>query len=175
MTGCKRSVFAGFVLVLAATAATADSAPTLLGTSKDWSAFQTTTGNTRVCYAVSHPKSMEPKKATRDPVSFIISDWPGRKSKGELEIVPGYQYKDGSDVTAAIGSEKFTFFTRNGDGDGSAWMEDDGQEKTLIDAMTRGAKLVVTGTSQRGTVTHDTYSLAGISDALQKVHEACGM
>jgi hypothetical protein len=175
MTGSKRSVLAGLVLALSATAAAADSSPTLIGTSKDWSAFQTTAGNTRVCYAVGHPKTMEPKKAARDPVSFIIGDWPGRKSKGELQIVPGYQYKEGSDVTAQVGTEKVTFFTRNEDGAGSAWVEDDGQEKKLIDAMTRGAKLVVTGTSQRGTVTHDTYSLGGISEALQKVHEACGM
>ena len=41
--------------------------------------------------------------------------------------------------------------------------------------MKRGAQIVVTGTSQRGTVTHDTYSLAGLSDALDKIHESCGM
>jgi len=41
--------------------------------------------------------------------------------------------------------------------------------------MKKSKQLVVTGTSQRGTVTRDTYSLAGLSDALQKIHEACGM
>ena len=35
--------------------------------------------------------------------------------------------------------------------------------------------MIVTGTSQRGTLTQDTYSLAGISDALDKIHSTCGM
>ena len=41
--------------------------------------------------------------------------------------------------------------------------------------MRRGQQLIVTGTSQRGTATRDTYSLAGLSDALDKIHAACGM
>ena len=41
--------------------------------------------------------------------------------------------------------------------------------------MRHGAELVVIGTSKRGTKTQDTYSLAGLSDALDKIHEACGL
>jgi hypothetical protein len=36
-------------------------------------------------------------------------------------------------------------------------------------------QMIVTGVSKRGTMTHDTYSLGGISDALDKIHAACGM
>lgn len=174
MTGTKRFLLPLAFASLAATAASADS-PNLIGSFKDWSAFQATTNGTRVCYAMAKPKTMEPKKAARDPAYFLISDWPGRRAKAELEIVPGYQYKDGSPVTAEIGKDKTPFFTKNDGGAGSAWVDDAATEQKLVGAMEHGAKLVVTGTSQRGTTTHDTYSLGGLSEALEKVHAACGM
>lgn len=174
MTGFSRTVLAAAFLGLGLAPALAAS-PTLIGTFKDWSAFQSTSGGTKVCYALAKPKAMEPKKATRDPVYFMISDWPHRKAKAELQVVPGYQYKQGSQVTAQVGAEKFEFFTQNDGGAGSAWVEDVGTERRLVDAMKGGAQLVVTGVSQRGTTTKDTYSLGGISAALDKVHEACAM
>ena len=41
--------------------------------------------------------------------------------------------------------------------------------------MRNGQDLIVTGISKRGTLTKDPYSLAGISDAVDKIHAACGM
>jgi hypothetical protein len=41
--------------------------------------------------------------------------------------------------------------------------------------MRSGQQLIVTGISKRGTMTHDTYSLGGISDAVDKIHSECGM
>ena len=170
----KRVLLAGAFLGLIAAPASADS-PTLLGTFKDWSAFQTVTGNSKVCYAMARPSASQPKKSKRDPISFLISDWPGRRAKAELEIIPGYQYKDGSDVTAQVGTEKTTFFIRNEGGAGSAWVDDAGAEQHLVSAMAHGAKVVITGVSQRGTTTKDTYALDGLSSALDKIHAACGM
>jgi hypothetical protein len=169
----KRCVFTGFLACLAVPAAAEPA--NLIGSYKDWSAFQTVAGGTKVCFAMAKPKSMEPKKATRDPVYFLINDWPGRRAKAELEIIPGYQYKDESPVTAEVGKQKTEFFTKNEGGAGSAWVADADSEARLVSEMSKGSKLVVTGVSQRGTTTHDTYSLAGIGEALEKVHQACGM
>ena len=54
-------------------------------------------------------------------------------------------------------------------------MEQEADEKRLIEAMRRGAEIIVTGISKRGTMTRDTYSLAGLSEALDQVHQACGL
>ncbi len=165
-------IAAGFV---SGTAAAADS-PTLLGAYKDWSAYTTGSGDSKTCYALSQPKSMSPSNVTRDPVFFLVSDWPGRKAKAEVEVVPGYPYKDSSKATVQVGSDKFTLFTKNeGGGDGNAWVEAKADEPRLVDAMRRGAQMIVTGTSSRGTLTKDVYSLSGISNALDKIHSACGM
>ncbi|HEX4158599.1 MAG TPA: invasion associated locus B family protein [Rhizomicrobium sp.] len=150
-------------------------APQVLGTFQSWAAYTTQAGEAKVCYALSRPTSSEPKKARRDPIFFLINDWPGRKAKGEPEIVPGYQYKDGGDVTVDIGGNKFTLFTKNDGGAGGAWVEAQADEQRLVDAMKAASEAVVTGTSKRGTVTRDTYSLAGFGDALDKAHQACAL
>lgn len=150
-------------------------APILLGTFKDWQAYSTMTPSGKTCYALSDPKTKEPAKAKRDPIFFLISDWPGRKTKAEPEVVPGYKYKPDSSVTVQIGSDKFTFFTKNDGDDGGAWMKDVADETRLVEAMRNGAQLIVTGTSARGTLTRDTYSLSGISAALDRIHTDCDM
>lgn len=176
MTGLSRSLASG---ILAAAmwpnGVPAAPAPQLLGTFKEWTALQSTTGSGKTCYVMGSPKSKEPEKAKRDPAYFLISDWPLRHTKGEPQIVPGYEYKQGSTVTAQIGSDRFEFFTKNEGGAGSAWVQNTADEARLVEAMKRGSTVVVTGTSQRGTETKDTYSLSGISAALDKAHSACGM
>ncbi|HUO90720.1 MAG TPA: invasion associated locus B family protein [Rhizomicrobium sp.] len=159
----------------ASAGATADATATLLGVSKDWSALTSGTGTSKICYALSKPISTDPRKAKRDPIYFLITDWPGRRAKSEPQAVPGYQYREGSTVIAQVGDDKFEMFTQNDGGAGSAWVRQRADEVRLVDAMKRGQQLIVIGTSKRGTMTHDTYSLAGLSDALDKIHTACGM
>lgn len=157
------------------TAPAAADTPTLLGVFKDWQAFTSGSGSAKICYAISKPTATEPKKAKRDPIYFLITDWPGRRTKAEPEIVPGYQYKDGSAVTAQVSTGTFEFFTKNDGTNGAAWVRERVDEVKLIDAMRAGQSLVVIGTSKRGTHTTDTYSLAGLSDALEKIHTECRM
>jgi invasion protein IalB len=172
MTGFARSAL---VAVAMLTVTPAVAAPTLIGTYKDWSAFQSATNTAKVCYVLGKPSASEPKKAKRDPIYLMISDWPLRKAKGEVQVVPGYQYKEGSPVTATIGANRFDLFSQNNGGAGSAWVEDVATERRLVDAMRGGAKAVIGGVSLRGTNTKDSYALGGLAEALDKVHEACGM
>jgi len=170
----QRFLLVAAMAVLAGAPALADP-PQRLGTFKAWSAYVSGAGDGKVCYALSAPKMTEPVKVKRDAVYFLINDWPNRKAKSEPEIVPGYEYKEGSKVTAEVGADKFEFFTKNEGPAGGAWVDQQADETRLIDAMRRGAEIIVTGVSKRGTMTRDTYSLAGLSDALGKVHDACGL
>ncbi len=149
--------------------------PTLLGGFKSWSAYSLGTGDSKVCYALSQPTSKTPPKVKRDPVYFLINDWPSRGAKSEPEIVPGYQYKDTSTVTVQVGADKFPFFTKNEDGVGGAWVEQQPDEVRLIEAMKGAPQAIVTGISKRGTMTRDTYSLAGLGDALEKIYQTCNL
>ena len=145
-----------------------------LGAFKGWSAYETGAGDGRVCYALAKPTATDPAKINRDPAFILINDWPARRAKAEPEIVPGFQYKDGSSVTAQLGGDTLTFFTTNDGGQGGAWIEAQADEERLVNAMKTAPEMVVTGTSKRGTVVRDTYSLAGFADALDKAQAACG-
>ena len=167
------ALLCGFLAVPAGVASAAQEKPELLGSFRDWHVYQTGTGANRLCYALSQPKDMAPKNANRGSVFFLISTWPGRKVRNEPSVVPGYQYKDGTKTEVEIGTDKFTFFIKNDGTAGGAWMEDPNDERKLIESMKKGSGMNISGTSSRGTVTKDTYSLAGISAALDKIDQSC--
>ncbi len=170
-----RKILLGSLCALSfATPAFADSA-NLLGVFQNWSAYSTGTGSNMTCYVMSQPRAVQPKDANRGDVYLMVSDWPARKVKSEPEIVPGYPYRGSVPVSLEIGSEKFTFFSRNDGDHGTAWLKSLDDNPRLIDAMKKGLSAVSRGTSTRGTKTVDTYSLAGFNDALTKIHAACKM
>ena len=57
--------------------------------------------------------------------------------------------------------------------DKGAWVKNAAEEGRLISSMRGGSQLVVRSTSQRGNVTTDTYSLAGLAQALDRVAQEC--
>ena len=167
------ALLCGTLLLAAGVAGGAEEKPELLGSFRDWHVYQTGAGANRLCYVLSQPKETNPKNLNRGSPFFLISTWPGRKVRNEPSVVPGYQYKDGAKTEVQIGTDKFTFFTKNEGSAGGAWMEDPNDEKKLIEAMKKGSSMNISGTSTRGTSTKDSYSLAGISAALDKVDQSC--
>jgi invasion protein IalB len=89
--------------------------------------------------------------------------------KNEVSVIVGYPQKPGHDAAAAIGSATYAMYTQN---DG-AWVKNAAEETQMVDAMRKGADLVVKSESGRGTKTTDTYSLKGIAQALDRVAEEC--
>ena len=169
------AVSLGATLLVPSLAFAVAAQPALLGTFKNWSAYEAGVGDGKVCYALSRPTSTQPANIKRDPSFFLINDWPARHAKAEPEIVPGFQYRAGSNVSAQLGTDTVTFFTKDDGGTGGAWVEAQADEERLVTLMKSAPEAVVSGTSMRGTVVRDTYSLAGFGDALDKAHAACGM
>lgn len=164
-----RIAFATLAFCASAATAFAQAGPSLLGTFEAWEAYKNTDTRGAVCWAVTQPQSKEPATAKRDPIYFIITTWPKQKIANEPSIVIGYQFKDASQATVEVGSDKFSFFTK---ADG-AWLPDKNDEQRLITAMRGNSEMTVKGFSRRGTLTTDTYSLKGLSAALDKVTEGC--
>jgi hypothetical protein len=158
----------GFCAAAAAAFAQA-TGPTLLGSSEVWEAYKNSDTRGTVCWAVTQPQAKEPAAAKRDPIYFIITTWPKQGIANEPSVVIGYQFKDASQATVQVGSDKFEFFTK---GDG-AWLQGKQLEQRLITAMRGASEMTVKGFSKRGTLTTDTYSLKGLSVVLDKVTEGC--
>lgn len=154
-------------------AGAAEAKPDLLGEFQDWFAYSNGTGANKVCYVLAKPRVSEPRGVRRDAVFFMISNFPAKKIVGEPSFVPGYTYKDKATAEVQIGRDKFGLYTENAAGKGGAWVQRPDDERRLMAAMKQGANMVVTGTSSRGTSTKDTFSLAGITAALQEVDKAC--
>lgn len=163
-----RIAIATLGLCAAGSVALAQPGPALLGKFESWEAYKTTDGRGAVCYVVTQPGAKDPPTAKRDPIYFMITSWPTAKIANEPSIVIGYQFKDASQATVEIGSDKFSFFTK---ADG-AWLNGK-DEARFITAMRGASEMTVKGFSKRGTLTTDTYSLAGISAALDKMAEGC--
>lgn len=143
---------------------------TLLGTFEAWEAYKgTDNGRGSVCYVVSQPQTKDPATAKRDAVYFLITSWPSQKVSNEPSVIIGYPFKERSEATVQVGSDKFQFFTK----DDGAWLASRDDETKLIAAMRSAGELTVKGMSRRGTLTTDTYSLKGISAALDKAAEGC--
>jgi hypothetical protein len=174
-------IFAGAALSLAAIApaaaqpAVGTSPATLLGVFNNWQAYSTGSGSSLTCYALSKPRATRPRGAKRGDIYLMVSDWPSRKVKGEVQVVLGYLGNEKGAASLGIGSDKFSFFIRNTNKEASAWLTSLNDNQRLIDAMRGGVSAVAIGVSQRGTRTVDTYSLSGFNDALAKIHATCQM
>ena len=168
--------FLAAALTAGATAAVAQTAggdqPALLGQFGDWGAYKADPGGKAVCFALSKPTKGEtdPPGRNRDAAYAFVSTRPSDKVKNEVSIIVGYPQKAGHDALATVdGSAKYTLYTQ----DDGAWVKNSNEETQMIDALRKGTSLVVTSESSRGTKTTDTYSLKGVSEALDKVAAEC--
>ncbi|MCX5514112.1 hypothetical protein C3941_24385 [Kaistia algarum] len=143
--------------------------PNRVGTFKDWSAYAYSDKRGKVCYAASQPKTQKPDGVNRDPSYFMITARPTENVRSEVSVIIGYRFKEGSKVTVDIDGQKFAMFTKE---DG-AWIENAAEETAMIEAMKKGHAMSVNGTSSRGTVTTDSYSLSGISASLDAMGKSC--
>lgn len=158
----------GFGLALSGAALAED--PVSMGTFDDWESFTYQDQGRPVCYVYSTPKKIESaKKVKRDPVYFLVTHYPGRKVKGQVSTIIGYPFKESSTVTVKVDDASFELYT-NGD---AAWAAAPETEAAIVKAMKTGKVLSVTGTSWKGTETTDSYSLAGLSKAMDKIDATC--
>ena len=140
-----------------------------IGTFSSWTAFTHGEGTSLLCFATAQPTKQEPAGAKRSPAFIYVSSWPKDGVKAEVSVRVGYPLKGGSEVTLSVGNTSFKLFVHND----RAYIADAGDELKLLDIMRKGSTMTVVGTSERGTTTTDTYSLAGISQALQAVTTNC--
>lgn len=150
--------------------------PVQVGSFGDWGAFLAEggkeggrPGKDKTCYALTTPKERAPAKLKRDPAYVFISNRPGEKVRNEVSVIMGFAMKDGEAAHADISGENFDLVAKGA----NAWIKNPAEETRFVEALKKGSKLIVKAPSVKGNVTTDTYSLAGISEALDKVHKDC--
>lgn len=150
----------------------------------------------------STPTQVNGKPIVRDPPHFLIihrdkapavnpdgtaaKDKNGqplfRKVRDEVQTLMGYPLRPTSDSffhVASIDGKSWNMKSIPDDpatpikDNEAAWLASMSDEAGFVAALKSGTKLVVQGTSLKGTQTTDTYSLGGITAALGAIDKAC--
>jgi len=145
--------------------------PTLLGQYGEWGAYAASPGGKKVCFAIAKPTSSQtnPPDRPRNPIYMFISSRPAEKVSNEVSVIVGYPFKPGTEASAAVGATSYALYTQQ---DG-AWIKNAAEEAQMVDAMRAGQSAVVKGVSAKGTQSTDTFSLKGLSQALDRVGQEC--
>lgn len=145
--------------------------PTLIGQFGTWGAYSATPNGKKVCFALAKPSSSKtnPPNRPRDPAYAFVSTRPAERVNNEVSVMIGYALKPGSESTVEVGGASYAMYTQ---GDG-LWIKNAAEEERMVEAMRKSADLVVKGVSAKGTETTDTFSLKGLSQALDRIAQDC--
>lgn len=154
-----------------AAAVTGGAEPTLIGQFGTWGAYSAVPNGKKVCFALAKPSSSKtnPPNRPRDPAYAFVSTRPAEKVTNEVSVMIGYPLKPGSESTLEVGGASYAMYTQ---GDG-LWIKNAAEEARMVDAMRKASDVVVKGVSAKGTETTDTFSLKGLSQALDRLAQDC--
>jgi Invasion associated locus B (IalB) protein len=135
----------------------------------DWEAHAAGTGRTRVCYALSKPKSRLPANL-KDVVGYLfVATRPAEKVRNEISMIMNFDLKESAEHQVVIGREQFALAAKGK----NLWVKNPAEERRVIEAMKRANDLTVKGVSAKNNATTDKYSLKGFEDALERVQKEC--
>jgi hypothetical protein len=141
----------------------------LLGTFKDWAAYSASEGAGAVCFAMSKPTSVEPQPDGYTQAYLYLTHRPADNVDNELNLVAGFEFAPDQPATLSVGGKDFELFTQKD----SAWLLDAKQADTLAGAIRAGSTVVVQGTSSKGILVSETFSLSGATAASRAIDSGC--
>ncbi len=142
--------------------------PSKLASYGDWGVFLAQGEKSKTCYALATPKDRAPSGLKRDPAYVFISNRPGENVREEISVIMGFPMKEAG-ARAEIAGSGFDLIATGA----NAWIKNQAEEAHFIDALKKGSKLIVKASSLRSHVTTDSYSLNGLSQALERVEKEC--
>ena len=161
----------GFLSTISCLAMLACAAPALaqsatkIGQHNAWGTYSYQADSGKVCYVLTVPTEKQPANLDHGDIFFFVSQKPGQNVSYEPQFIASYDFQANSKVQVSVGDKSYTMFTRGK----SAWMENAAEEPQLIAAMRSGADMKVQAKSGRGNDTNYTFSLRGITAALESI------
>jgi hypothetical protein len=122
-----------------------------------------------ICFITSQPRETKPADVERDRAYFYVSSWAKDGIRNQVSVLLGYELEDQAEIEVRIGSRSFKLYAK----DGKGFVGDATDELQLIDAMKRGSFMTVTARTKDGTETTDTYSLIGVTAAVNALANGC--
>jgi hypothetical protein len=156
------------LIVFSAGAASAQSV-TLIGTFKDWAAYSASEGAGAVCFAMSKPSDSSPSPDGYTQAYLYLTHRPSENISNELNLVAGFEFAPDQPATLVVGDKSFDLFTQKD----SAWLLDASQTDNLAGAMRAGQSVVIQGTTDKGILVAETFSLSGATAASKAIDSGC--
>ena len=166
-----RSTAAVFGFALAASFAGSAVAQSVqvIGTFKDWAAYSAAEGTGSVCFAMSKPTDVTPPPDGYTQAYLYLTHRPSENVSNELNLVAGFDFAPDQPATLTVGGQSFDLFTQKD----AAWLLDASKNDDLAGAIRAGSSLVVQGTSAKGILISETFSLSGATAASRAIGSAC--
>jgi invasion protein IalB len=142
--------------------------PSQLGLYGYWGVYSAKGEKSKTCFALATPKDRAPQGLNRDPAYIFISTRPGENVRQEVSVMMGFPLKEDG-AHAEISGSHFALIAKGA----NAWIKNLADEPHFIEALKKGPKLVIKAASAKGNVTTDSYSLAGLSQALERLEREC--
>lgn len=171
---------------------TAPTTPAVVASFGEWGVYVGAVGKGKICYLLNQPKA--PANSKRDKVYAFISDRPAEGVRNEVSFIMGAEIagepapavaKAGDKAkvdpvadkkkaaiptpVAVVGDQSFDMLAKGSD----LWIKNPATEPALIDAMRKGAAIVVKATLKKGGAVADTYSLTGFNQAADRLNKEC--
>lgn len=152
------------LLILAAGPAAAQSVQAL-GEFRDWAAYTASDGNGQVCFAMSKPTDVSPPVDGYTQAYLYLTNRPSQGVANEVNLVAGFEFAPDQPATLSVGSQKFDLFTQKD----AAWLLDSTQNDDLAGALRAGSTVVIEGTTDKGILVSETFSLSGATAASRAI------
>jgi hypothetical protein len=140
-----------------------------IGTFKDWAAYSASEGAGAVCFAMSKPSSVDPSPDGYTQAYLYLTHRPAENVSNELNLVAGFDFAPDQPATLTVGGKSFDLFTQKD----SAWLLDASQTDNLAGAMRAGQTVVIQGTTDKGILVAETFSLSGATAASKAIDSGC--
>jgi hypothetical protein len=141
----------------------------VIGTFKDWAAYSAAEGTGSVCFAMSKPTDVTPPPDGYTQAYLYLTHRPSENVSNELNLVAGFDFAPDQPATLTVGGQSFDLFTQKD----AAWLLDASKNDDLAGAIRAGSSLVVQGTSAKGILISETFSLSGATAASRAIGSAC--
>jgi hypothetical protein len=141
----------------------------LIGTFKDWTAYSASEGAGAMCFAMSKPSDVSPSPDGYTQAYLYLTHRPAENVANEINIVAGFEFAPDQPATLQVDGKSFGLFTQKD----AAWLLDATQNDSLAGAMRAGQTVVIQGTTDKGILVSETFSLSGATAASKAIDSGC--
>lgn len=137
--------------------------PVMVRAFKDWGVYSYKDDGSTTCYVLTTPRKALPSSVNHGDNYFLVA--PDPSGPGYYpQAVMGYDLKGGTKMKVIIDGKQFVMTPKGNSG----WTSKASADAALVEAMKAGHKMTLQATSRRGTSTSYTFSLSGVTAALNQ-------